>query len=75
MEASPIYTDKALNNQLWHRSCARILVVHTHAGIVYVKCTKRKEAIRIFQKRFHGCKGYIIRMKPNEYRPPSLAKR
>jgi hypothetical protein len=70
-----LFSEKALNNLLWHRRCLRVLVVETSIGTRFVTCSKKKEAIRIFQKRFAGCKGYIIRVIPNAYRPDFLITR
>jgi len=70
-----IFTDKALNNILWHRRALWVLVM---PGLgLYRKFSKKKDAIRIRKKAFLNVRGgaYLIFVHPNGYTPQGLIKR
>lgn len=71
-----IFTDKALNNTLWHRRVAFVLVHNPLVGPPrYYKFDKWKKLMQFRRSRFKDCRRcYAIRVRPNTFRPPAIWK-
>ncbi len=71
---NPIFTDKALNNILWHRRALWILALPGLGR--YSVYNKKKHAIKARRGRYRDVKGgcYLVHVHPNNYRPPRIIK-
>ncbi len=72
-----LFTEKALNNILWHRREMRVLIVQDANGSTIMSriFSKKKELIKFRNKAIsenNNC--FMIRVKPNQYHPYYLIK-